>query len=157
METLVEQTTQLLIELAGSTSRIEEIIQEAYAARWAIAMDDQMIITAELDARRGVLNLATDLGRPSEKHRSAICEALLLYSSLQQSTGGIAMALTEQDGDFQQLCDVTHLELNLEQFSVKLLNFAEQANNWRAAMQKGLNLPHSADALAGVISGAIRC
>lgn len=69
----------------------------------------------------------------------AVCEALLIYTSLQQSTGGIAMALAERHGEFQQLCDVAARDFDPERLKAKLLSFAEQAKRWREVMLDGMD------------------
>ena len=80
-----DQVAQLLVELGERTPRIESIVQEADAPRWAIELEDGHIVLAELDEERGRLSLETDLGRPPEEHRLATCEALMMLTSLEHA------------------------------------------------------------------------
>ncbi|MGK6306736.1 type III secretion system chaperone [Variovorax sp. DT-64] len=97
------QTARLLVELGESDQRIESIVQEADAPRWAIELEDGSIVLAELDEDRGTLSLETDLGRPPEEHRLATCELLMMLTSVEHASKGWAMALAEPGGEFQ-LC-----------------------------------------------------
>src|SRR5688572_14374140 len=98
-----DQVAQLLVELGERTPRIESIVQEADAPRWAIELEDGLIVLAELDQERSRLSLETDLGRPPKEHRLKTCEALMMLTSLEHASEGWAMALSEPDGEFQ-LC-----------------------------------------------------
>ena len=55
-----DQVARLLVELGERTPRIESIVQEADAPRWAIELEDGLVVLAELDADRSKLSLETD-------------------------------------------------------------------------------------------------
>lgn len=131
------QVARFLVELGERSPCIESIVQEADAPRWAIELDDGLVVIAELDEERERLSLETDLGRPPEEHRLATCEALMMLTSLEHASKGWAMALSEPDGEFQ-LCglvampqhDAADLQSNLQAFT-------DQAHQWREIVARG--------------------
>lgn len=132
-----DQVARLLVELGERTPRIESIVQEADAPRWAIELEDGLVVLAELDADRSKLSLETDLGRPPEEHRLATCEALLMLTSLEHASKGWAMALSEPDGEFQ-LCGLVAIpEHDPADLQSNLLAFADQAHQWREIVARG--------------------
>ena len=55
------------MELGKCTPRIESIVQDDDLPRWAIELEDSLVVLAEFDGARGRLSLEVDLGRPSEE------------------------------------------------------------------------------------------
>ena len=140
-----DQVAQLLIELGERTPRIESIVQEADAPRWAIELDDGLIVLAELDADRSRLSLETDLGQPPEEHRLATCEALMMFTSLEHASHDWAMALGEPNGEFQLCGRVTVPDAHLADLQSGLFAFIDQAQQWREIVARGAQLEASAN------------
>jgi hypothetical protein len=132
-----DQVAQLLVELGERTPRIESIVQEADAPRWAIELEDGHIVLAELDEERGRLSLETDLGRPPEEHRLATCEALMMLTSLEHAANDWAMALSEPNGEFQLCGRVTVPHAYSADLQSGLLSFVDQAQQWREIVARG--------------------
>ena len=132
-----EQMAQLLVELGERVPRVQGIVQEAEAARWAIELEDETVILAELDEGLGRLSLETDLGKPPEEHRLATCEALMMFTSLEHAAGGIAMALSEPGGEFQLCAHLSESDLQLDKLESSLLSFSDHARQWRDVVARG--------------------
>jgi hypothetical protein len=135
-----DQVSQLLMELGERTPRIESIVQEAGALRWAIELEDGLIVLAELDQERSRLSLETDLGRPAEEHRLATCEALMMFTFLEHASHDWAMALSEPDGEFQLCGHVTVAEAGSTDLHSDLFAFIDQAQQWREIVAYGAQL-----------------
>jgi hypothetical protein len=132
-----DQVAQLLVELGERTPRIERIVQEAGEARWAIELDDGLVVLAELDAERSRLSLETDLGQPPAEHRLATCEALMMLTSLEYASHDWAMALSEPGGEFQLCGRITVPDAYSVELQSDLLSFADQAEQWREIIARG--------------------
>ncbi|MDR6537723.1 type III secretion system chaperone [Variovorax soli] len=133
----LNRAAQLLVELGERTPSIESIVQEAGAPRWAIELDDGLVVIAELDEERGRLSLETDLGRPPEEHRLATCEALMMLTSLEHASHDWAMALSEPGGEFQLCGHIGWGEPYTTDLQSPLLEFATQAQQWRDIVARG--------------------
>jgi hypothetical protein len=138
-----KQVAQLLVELGERTPRIESIVQEADAPRWAIQLDDGLVVLAELDADRSRLRLETDLGQPPEEHRLPTCEALMMLTSLEHASRNWAMALSEPGGEFQLCGRVSVPDAHSADLQSELLSFTDQARQWREIVVHGAQ-PHEA-------------
>ncbi|GAA4339500.1 hypothetical protein GCM10023165_18900 [Variovorax defluvii] len=133
-----DHVARLLVELGGRTPRIESIVQEADVPRWAIELEDGLVVIAELDQERTLLSLETDLGRPPEKHRLATCEALMIFTSLKHASHGFAMALGEPGGDFQLCGHVLMTEFDSEKFQSNFFAFADCAQQWKEIITRDI-------------------
>jgi hypothetical protein len=136
---------QLLVELGEHTPRIESIVQEADAPRWAIELEDGLVVLAELDQERNRLSLETDLGRPPEKHRLATCEALMMLTSLEHASHDWAMALSEPGGEFQLCGHVTVPESGSTDLQATLIAFADRAQQWQHIVAQGAQMNAAAN------------
>ena len=132
-----DQVAQLLVELGERTPRIESIVQEADAPRWAIELEDGLIVLAELDQERSRLSLETDLGRPPKEHRLKTCEALMMLTSLEHASEGWAMALGEPNGEFQFCCHITMPPAHPKDLQTTLFAFVDEARQWREIVARG--------------------
>jgi hypothetical protein len=91
----------------------------------------------EVDAERDALAVTADLGRPPAHARLAVCELLMTYTSLAASTSGIAMALTEPGGDFQQVCLVPLETLTADTLCTIARDLDKAAALWREVVAAG--------------------
>lgn len=132
-----EQIVRLLVALGERTPHIQGIVQEAGAPRWAIELEGDVVILAELDAERDRLSLETDLGQPPAQHRLATCEALMMFTSLEHATGAVAMALSEPGGEFQLCAHLSEPDLDLDKLESSLLSFFDHARQWRDVVARG--------------------
>ena len=132
-----DQVARLLVELGERTPRIESIVQEAGAPRWAIELDDGLVVLAELDAARSRLSLETDLGQPPEEHRLATSEALMMLTSLEHATEGWAMALSKPDGEFHQCGSLPMAEIDVGELQSAFLAFSDKAQLWKEIVVGG--------------------
>jgi hypothetical protein len=132
-----DQVAQLLVELGERTPRIESIVQEAGEARWAIELDDGLVVLAELDAERSRLSLETDLGQPPAEHRLATCEALMMLTSLEYASRNWAMALSEPGGEFQLCGHIAVPDASTADLQSELFAFTDQAQQWREIVARG--------------------
>lgn len=139
------QVSRLLVELGERNPRIERIVQEADAPRWAIELVDGIIVFAELNQERGRLNLQTDLGRPPEDHRLATCEALMMLTSLEHASHDWATALSEPDGEFQLCGHVAVSEPGSIDLQSTLIAFADRAQQWQHIVAQGARLNAAAN------------
>jgi hypothetical protein len=130
-------TAQLLVELGESDQRIESIVQEADAPRWAIELEDGSIVLAELDEGLGRLSLETDLGSPPEEHRLATCELLMMLTSLEHASEGWAMALSEPGGEFQLCGRIQVTETSVVDLQSNFGAFIGRAQEWREIVARG--------------------
>lgn len=132
-----DQVARLLVELGERTPRIESIVQEADAPRWAIELEDGYVVLAEFDGGRNRLSLETDLGRPPEEHRLATCEALMLFTSVEHASAGFAMALGEPAGEFQLCGHIAMSEIDFADVQSAFLTFADHGQHWRDVVENG--------------------
>ncbi|WP_162586880.1 type III secretion system chaperone [Variovorax sp. RA8] len=132
-----DQVAQLLVELGERTPRIESIVQEAGAPRWAIELEDGLIVFAELDQERSRLSLETDLGQPPDEHRLATCEALMMLTSLEHATAGIATALSEPHGAFQLCGHALLKEFAPADLQSVFISFADHARHCQEIVARG--------------------
>jgi hypothetical protein len=132
-----DQVAQLLVQLGERTPRIESIVQEAGADRWAIELADGLVVLAELDEERSRLSLETDLGQPPAEHRLATCEALMMLTSLEHASEGWAMALSEPNGKFQICGHIAMPPAYFTDLQTALLGFADRAQQWRQIVTRG--------------------
>ncbi|VTU33072.1 Tir chaperone protein (CesT) [Variovorax sp. PBS-H4] len=131
------QVARLLVELGERTPRIESIVQEADAPRWAIELDDGHVVLAELDQERSRLSLEADLGRPPEEHRLPTCEALMMLTSLEHASRDWAMALSEPNGEFQLCGQIAMPSAYAIDLQTTLFAFIDQAQQWREIVARG--------------------
>ena len=135
-----EQVAKLLVELGERTPQIQNIVQEEEAEeakpRWAIELEDGSVVIAALDTDHRKLSLETGLGRPREEHRLAICEALLMFTSLKH-VDNTAMALSEPEGEFRLCSHLPECDFDAFKLQTTLNNFAVTAQRWRAAIARG--------------------
>ena len=132
---LEKSMTLLLTDLVESTPEIDEVVQ--LDSRWIVSFNDAIDVMAELDSSRDLLTLSTDLGRPPANRRGAVTELLLMYTSLMPTTQSTAMALTEPDGEFQQLRVLPVAQLDLAVLKSSLLDFTSLARLWREVVAQG--------------------
>lgn len=131
------RVAQLLVEVGERTSRIDSIVQQADAPRWAIELEDGSAVLAELDEERGRLSLETDLGRPPEARRLATCEALMMLTSLEHASHDWAMALSEPEGEFQLCGHIAMPPADALDLQTTLFAFVDQAQHWREVVSRG--------------------
>lgn len=132
-----DQVARLLVEVGQRTPRIDSIVQEADAPRWAIELEDGSIVLAELDEEQARLSLETDLGQPPHEHRLATCELLMMLTSLEHASKGWAMALTEPDGEFQLCGHVQVAQVSVVDLQSNFDAFIGKAQDWRGIVARG--------------------
>ncbi len=140
-----DQIGQLLVALGERTPRIESIVQEADAPRWAIELEDGLVVLAEFDRERSRLCLETVLGRPPAEHRLATCEALMMLTSLEHASHDWAMALNEPDGEFQLCGHVAVSESGATDLQSTLIAFADRAQQWQHIVAQGAQMNAAAN------------
>jgi hypothetical protein len=141
------QTARLLVKLGESDQRIESIVQEADALRWAIELEDGSTVLAELNVNRGTLSLETDLGRPPEEHRLATCELLMMLTSVEHASKGWAIALAEPGGEFQLCSHVLVAEPSVVDLQSNFEFFIALAQEWREVVARGAQQEQAKEAI----------
>lgn len=154
MPDYIDTMASMLLELGESTPEVVEILQDG--AAWIVTLEDDLPVLLERDWA-GTLSLTVDLGQPPERQRQAVCEAMMNYNSLIQATGGMALAVAEPGGEFQQCCLMPAEPMNVDMLRSIVLEFAERARLWKQVVALGADpalLP--AAAAEFVMTGAMR-
>lgn len=152
-----EELSRMFAELGETTPEVDEVVQPEGAPSWGVAFDGGIEVLAELDEDSGLLELSCDLGPAPEQNRLAVCETLLAYNTLRGVTGGVAMALAEPGGSFQQLASLPAAGLQLGALKAALLNFAAKGAVWRQVVASGATPePDAEDGLSGPMHSGLR-
>ncbi|HSV47767.1 MAG TPA: type III secretion system chaperone [Ramlibacter sp.] len=133
--TLNEQARAVLAELGPGCDAIDGI-QELADGSWALLMFETRRVDLALDARRGMLVLRTDVGRPPPSRMAEGYAALLSYNLLWEQTGGARMALGGSEGDVVLLMDVPMAGLDWGTLDTVLRNIADVADAWGRQLQQ---------------------
>ncbi len=148
-----DELTLLFTELGESTPEIDRVIEHPGEPRWAIGLNDDLLVTVDLVEDQSALILCADVGRPQEQHRLRVYEAMLMYSSLRQSNGGFTMALAQADGECQILSDIAARDVDVHRLRTGILDLASKARLWREVVALGAD-PTRASPGAHQILGA---
>lgn len=132
----LEDLAQLFSDLGENTPEVVEIVQHGSEASWAISLDDDLVVIADLSENAELMTFSADLGQPDAQNRAGLCESLLAYNALRLTTG-VTMATSEPGGPFEMHCDVTAASLDLPTLKAIVLNFAAKAALWRQIVATG--------------------
>ena len=124
-----EQIHQLFEELGPASDDVAGVAQTGDNS-WAVAYDDDTIVSFEFVAEQDKLVLSIDLGAAEESRRLAVYSALLSYNFLWRETGGVKMALGGDD--LYQLFELNAVGLTLTDLRNVLGNFVEKARAFRS-------------------------
>ncbi len=142
--TLIEEVRAVLAELGPGCDAIDGI-QELADGSWALLMFENRRIDLALDARRSVLVLRTDVGRPLHSRAADSYAALLSYNLLWEQTGGARMALGGADGEVVLLLDLPVACLDWGTLDAVLRNIHGVAQAWGRQLQQAAPTAPPAD------------
>lgn len=114
-------------------------VQELHAVsedHWVLTLDDGSWVQAQLSnspANGPSVVLQAELGRPHERRRLEMAEALLSFNLLWADTGGMRAAMAGGDGQALLLLDLS-LDAGAEDWADALGALLEHAAQWRAAL-----------------------
>jgi hypothetical protein len=98
---------------------------------WLLLFDDESVVSAERDAERGVLVLATDLGHPPEGQELAAYRLLLQATAAWREMGGLRMGLDPLDDAVLQFLDLPLADLQHEALRDAFTHFIDAGRNAR--------------------------
>jgi hypothetical protein len=128
---------------------------------WVLAVDDELLVDAELDAGRGCLVLSADLGDLGPADRSGRMELMLRYNDQWPDTAGARLALAAPEGPVVLLADHPIAGLEVGELARRVLTFAGMARAWRELLAAGAGdgasgSPDELGRLGFLAGGAIR-
>ena len=128
--TSLEQIQALLAELGPASPDIAAVIQNG-VAEWAIAFDEETVLSVEFDPRQQKLLLSINLGSPSADRRLGIYETLLTYGYLWRDTGGVYMALGGPGGEVYQMFELNAHDADIATLGNVARQLVQRAHVWR--------------------------
>lgn len=134
--TVLEEVQRTIEALGPDNDAIAAIAQNG-PAQWAVAFDEDTIITLDFVAEQKKLVLTIDLGRPEPGKRLAIYETLLSYNVLWPETGGVKMGVGGSGGEVVQMFELNAVDLDRERLQTVLEGFALKAQMWRRFVADG--------------------
>lgn len=125
-----DHVRQVMSEV-GPLLELAEVSEAEGGTAWALRIDENSVVFAELDEANDRLVLTVDVGMPTEANRGELLETLLAYSGQWMRTGGIRMVLDEPGGRVVQMFDLAAVDLEVTRFAGVLVNFVDIAAGWR--------------------------
>jgi len=110
---------------------------ERHEDRWLVTLDDGAQVLVALDGTHHAVAMTAELGSPPEHGRAAMCELLMTYTALMSATGGVAMAMNGQGGDFLQTCLLPLECVTAPMLGTIIHDFAARAQLWRQVIADG--------------------
>jgi hypothetical protein len=132
-----EAVSQMLTEL-GPSLNAEEIAAFEEGQSWAIAFDDETIISLDYEPDTAKLYFTGDLGAPPEDKLFTTYEFLLQYNRYWSETDGVRMALEKPGGNVAQIFDLSLHDLEAHKLGTVLENFLMLMRTMRAVLQQGV-------------------
>lgn len=130
------QFTQMMAEL-GPLFDLAAVIELDGGREWKLAVDEDNLVSVELDPVTGSLVLSADIASlPADKTRDFL-EMLLIYNGQWAQTGGVRMSLTEPGGLVVQSVELFGDALDLSTLATVLKNFLDIRAGWRTVMDPG--------------------
>jgi hypothetical protein len=121
---------KLVEELGPANPDIASVVQYD-EAEWAVAFDEQNIVSLEWDEPSARLVFTADLGRPIEDRRLEVAEAALDINTLWRDHGGVWIGRSGAEGEMLLMYALSAVDLTLEQLQTVVDNFAVKARVWR--------------------------
>jgi hypothetical protein len=133
----LQDTINELFRQVGPAEELFAVDAYAAEAMWHVAVDDSSVLFAELDAKRRMLVLSADLGRPRADDQARIYALVLRYSHAWTATGGMRISLDGDGGALWLLADHAADTLDLGALGGAIRQFAAVAAAWREIVGKG--------------------
>ncbi|MCA0325696.1 MAG: type III secretion system chaperone [Proteobacteria bacterium] len=134
-DTLGTRAGQRLITLCEMHNAVHEL-RVVGEDHWVMALDDGSHVQAQLSnstAGGPSVVLQAELGRPHERRRLEMAEALLSFNLLWADTGGMRAAMAGSDGQALLLLDLS-LDAGAEDWAAALGALLEHTAQWRGAL-----------------------
>ena len=132
-----ETVSQMLTEL-GPSLNAEEIAAFEEEQSWAIAIDDDTIISLDYEPDTAKLYFTGELGTPPDDKLFTTYEFLLQYNRYWSETDGVRMALEKPGGSVAQIFDLSLHDLEVHKLGTVLENFVILMRTMRAVLRQGI-------------------
>ena len=126
----VQTLTELFTKIGGMDDSIGTVLRTAHDA-WMVRFENADV-EIEFEEAEDRLIFACSIGPVPTESRAEILEALLAYSFLWRSTGGVHIALSEVGGDALQVYTMAAQKASAERLLAIVLNLAANSQVWRA-------------------------
>jgi hypothetical protein len=130
----IDQVTALLNQLGPVLNPLAIDASEEHQS-WGIALEDDVNVLVQFDARKDCLVLASEVGAPPAGDRTALYELLLEVNYQWDTTGGLRLSLNGSGGEVFLAYEVPVADLDASRLSTIVISFADTAKAWREIIQ----------------------
>ena len=139
----VESLTGLMTQIGSMDDSIAAILRTAEDS-WIVSFEDAQV-EIEYEVAEDRLIFCCPIGALPTENRAEILEALLAYSFLWRSTGGVRIAMSGVGGEALQVYELAADKADTARLLAVTLNLVENTQIWRAFLASKLTVEPAAE------------
>ena len=144
---------QLMTEI-GPRANLSEVAEFTEDENWVLIVDEETMVSAELDSELGKLVFSADVAKPPAEKRFATYEFLLQFNHQWAETDGLRMALDGPSGMVVQIFDLPTADLDIQTLQHVVVNFIQQLGLWQQLVLEGVGAEE--ESVDGISSPDVR-
>jgi len=139
-----EQPIEDVMAAIGPAMNLGEVRAYAALSAWALVLDEDRIVFAELDRDEGRLWLSSEIAPLPQAGRLELLERLMTFNGQWHEAGGYRLALDDTQANLLLACDLRAEGLRVEWLQTAMTNFLGALAAWQgivAAKGQGAQSP----------------
>lgn len=121
----------VLMREIGPAADFAAIQEFAAEKAWLIVLREDLTVGVDLDQRRGLLVLSSDLGVPAAKHEDKINRVALSYAQAWYANDGAYLGRNEETGEYRLYAAIAIDGVEAGELGARIIGFAMKAEGWR--------------------------